>query len=146
MPQPHSASIASFSSNDASTNIAVRDVGSPRLVVVKNANTGITVASDYIASGTDNALLDVSSQDNPFRGEITVHNRNSDLGAGWTSRVFDKIFHGDSFVLIVDTHYNPPIVRGQTWGFQNRVPKLLKFSRFTTEIMQGEDNEYVTDG
>jgi hypothetical protein len=145
LPRPNSATIASLSSNNGSTDIIVTDVGAPRLVVVKNANTGIVVASNYISSGTDNALLDVSSQSSPFRGEISVHSRSNDM-AVWASKVFDKIYQGDSFTIIPETRWKPPVVRGYTTGYRNRSRGLLKHSTFARDIARGDDIEYFTDG
>ena len=141
-PQTHSATLSSLSSNDGSNNIIVKSVGWPRVVIVKNANTGATVGSHWLTDPTNDATINVSSQPNPFRGEISVTDRNSPYGI-WTSKIFEKIYRGDSFALIAENKYNPPIVRGYAPGFQDRVPKMLKYSQFTTETVQGHDDEYI---
>ena len=132
-----------MSSNDGSTSIVVKDVGAGRLVEIKNANTGNVVGSVFLSgqSTLNDATISVSTQSNPFNGEISVSDRNSPYGM-WTSKVFDKVYYGDSFVLIVKPTYNPFAHREYVWGHQDRVPTLLRPSRFIRDLQEGRDDEF----
>lgn len=118
-------------------------MGAGRLVELKNNDTGNVIGSVFLSGSStlNDATIDVSSQANPFRGEISVFDRNSPYGV-WTSKVFDKIYRGDTFSVLVKSTYNPPIARGYEYGYRNGVPTLLKPSRFMRDVMTGDDVEF----